>query len=127
MKLIKNYVENFHNNSLPSPEKCLIIEEGDELYINKWIKNGKINGKAKDMFEWIEKKYLRNKSHLKEIDPIKFKELNDRFLLNSWRIIIFLCDYQMKYRYYSKAINAVKDKSYPDMNTDDFLKLFDKK
>ena len=107
MKLIENYVENFHNNSLPSPEKCLIIEEGDELYINKWIKNGKINGKAKDMFEWIEKKYLRNKSHLKEI--------------------IFLCDYQMKYRYYSKAINAVKDKSYPDMNTDDFLKLFDKK
>ena len=75
----------------------------------------------------LSQKYLRNKSHLKEIDPIKFKELNDRFLLNSWRIIIFLCDYQMKYRYYSKAINAVKDKSYSDMNTDDFLKLFDKK
>tara|TARA_Y100001978_G_scaffold173490_1_gene164421 strand:+ start:85 stop:468 length:384 start_codon:yes stop_codon:yes gene_type:complete len=127
MKLIENYVENFHNNSLPSPEKCLILEEGDEIYINKWIKNGKINGKAKDMFEWIEKKYLRNKSQLKESDPIKYKELNDRFLLNYWRIIILLCDYQMKYRYYSKALNAVKDKSYSDMNTDEFLKLFDKK
>ena len=127
MKLIENYVENFHNNSLPSPEKCLILEEGDEIYINKWIKNGKINGKAKDMFEWIEKKYLRNKSQLKESDPIKYKELNDRFLLNYWRIIILLCDYQMKYRYYSKALNAVKDKSYSDMNTDEFFKLFDKK
>tara|TARA_Y100000589_G_C27052715_1_gene587998 strand:- start:233 stop:616 length:384 start_codon:yes stop_codon:yes gene_type:complete len=127
MKLIENYVENFHNNSLPSPEKCLILEEGDEIYINKWIKNGKINGKAKDMFEWIEKKYLRNKSQLKESDPMKYKELNDRFLLNYWRIIILLCDYQMKYRYYSKALNAVKDKSYSDMNTDEFLKLFDKK
>ena len=33
----------------------------------------------------------------------------------------------MKYRYYSKAINAVKDKSYPDMNANDFFELFDKK
>ena len=127
MKLIENFIEKFHNLSLPSPEKCLILEEGDEIYINKWIKNGKINGKAKDMFEWIEKKYLRNKSQLKESDPMKYKELNDRFLLNYWRIIILLCDYQMKYRYYSKALNAVKDKSYSDMNTDEFLKLFDKK
>ena len=126
MKLIDNYVESFHNNSLPSPEKCLIIEEGDELYIKKWIKNGNINGKAKDMFEWIEKKYLNNKSNLRESDPLKFKEINDRFLLNYWRIIILLCDYQMKYRYYFKAINAVKDKSYPDMNSNDFFKLFDK-
>ena len=127
MKLIENYVESFHNNSLPSPEKCLIIEEGDELYIKKWIKNGKINGKAKDMFNWIEKKYFNNKSELKERDLYKFRELNDRFLIKYWRIIILLCDYQMKYRYYSKAINAIKDKSYPDMNSNDFFELFDKK
>ena len=127
MKLIENFIEKFHTLSLPSPEKCLIVEEGDELYIKKWIKNGKINGKAKDMFNWIEKKYLNNKSQLKEIDPYKFKEINDRFLINYWRIIILLCDYQMKYRYYSKAINAVKDKSYPDMNSNDFFELFDKK
>ena len=126
MKLIDNYVESFHNNSLPSPERCLIIEEGDELYIKKWIKNGKINGKAKDMFEWIEKKYLNNKANLKESDPLKFNEINDRFLLNYWRIIILLCDYQMKYRYYFKTINALKDKSYSDMNSNDFFKLFDK-
>ena len=127
MKLIENFIEKFHTLSLPSPEKCLIIEEGDELYIKKWIKNGKINGKAKDMFNWIEKKYFNNISELKERDLYKFRELNDRFLIKYWRIIILLCDYQMKYRYYSKAINAVKDKSYPDMNSNDFFQLFDKK
>ena len=127
MKLIENFIEKFHTLSLPSPEKCLIIEEGDELYIKKWIKNGKINGKAKDMFNWIEKKYFNNISELKERDLYKFRELNDRFLIKYWRIIILLCDYQMKYRYYSKAINAIKDKSYPDMNSNDFFEMFDKK
>ena len=124
MRLVENFVEQLHNDSLPPPEKCLLIEEGDELYINKWIKNGKINGKAKDMFEWIEKKYLNNKTVLKEIDPDKFKEINDRFLMSYWRIIILFCDYQMKYRYYFKAINAVKDKSYPEMNSNEFFELF---
>ena len=127
MRLVENFIEQFHNDSLPSPEKCLLIEEGDELYIKKWIKNGKINGKAKDMFEWIEKKYFNNKTVLKEIDPDKFKEINDRFLLSYWRLIILFCDYQMKYRYYSKAINAVKDKSYPEMNSIDFFELFNNK
>ena len=124
MRLVENFIEQFHNDSLPSPEKCLLIEEGDELYIKKWIKNGKIYGKAKDMFEWIEKKYLNNKTVLKEIDPDKFKEINDRFLMSYWRIIILFCDYQMKYRYYFKAINAVKDKSYPEMNSNEFFELF---
>ena len=55
MKLIDNFVEKFNNYSLPSPEKCFVLEEVDELYINKWIKNGKINEKMKDIFEWIEK------------------------------------------------------------------------
>ena len=126
MKLIENFIEKFHTLSLPSPEKCLIIEEGDELYIKKWIKNGKINGKAKEMFNWIEKKYLNNKSERKERDQYKLREINDRFLIKYWRIIILLCDYQMKYRYYSKTINVLKDKSYPDMNSNDFFKLFDK-
>ena len=127
MRLVENFIEQFHNDSLPSPEKCLLIEEGDELYIKKWIKNGKINGKAKDMFEWIEKKYFNNKTVLKEIDPDKFKEINDRFLMSYWRIIILFCDYQMKYRYYFKAINAVKDKSYPEMNSNEFFELFNNK
>ena len=62
MKLIDNFLEKFHNYSLPSPEKCFVLEEWDEIYINKWIKNGKINGKMKERFEWIEKNMYLIKS-----------------------------------------------------------------
>ena len=56
MKLIENLVELFHDLNLPYPEKFFLLEEGDEIYIKKWIKKGKINGKMKDIFECIEKK-----------------------------------------------------------------------
>ena len=58
MKLIDNFVEKFHNYSLPTPEKCFVLEDGDELYISKWIKNGKINGKMKDIFESVSYTHL---------------------------------------------------------------------
>tara|TARA_Y100000766_G_C18738418_1_gene522296 strand:+ start:312 stop:701 length:390 start_codon:yes stop_codon:yes gene_type:complete len=126
MKLINDYAERFHSNSLPAAEKCFLIEDGDEIFIKKWIDNGKINGKAKDMFEWIEKKYLNNKYDLKNTDQIKFDEIHKRFYIKYWRMIILLSDYQIKYRYYSRVINSIKEKSYPDMETDEFLKLFKK-
>jgi len=125
MKLINNFAEKFHNYSLPSPEKCFLLEEGDELYIKNWIKNGKIHGKMKDLFEWIEKKYFSNKNQLEKTDKKKFDELMRRFYLKNWRVIILMCNYQTSYRYYSKAINAVKDKSFPGMKNKDFLKLFE--
>ncbi len=126
MKLINNFVEKFHNYSLPSPEKCFLLEEGDELYINQWIKNGKINGKMKDIFEFIEKKYFSNKKQLEKTDKKKFDELMCRFYLKNWRIILLMCNYQSKYRYYSKAINSIKDKSFSAMNNKEFLELFEK-
>ena len=125
MILIEDFVERFHNLTLPSPEKCFFLEEGDEVYIKKWIKNDQINGKMKDLFEWIEKKYFSNKKQLEETDKKKFNELMSRFYLKNWRIILLMCNYQTKYRYYEKAINSVKDKSFPDMKNKDFLKLFD--
>ena len=67
MKLIDNFVEKFHNYSLPTPEKCFVLEEGDELYINKQIKNGQINGKMKDIFEWIEKNIYLIKSNQRKV------------------------------------------------------------
>ena len=127
MKLIDDFPEKFHNYTLPSPEKCFLLEEGDELYIKKWIKNGEINGNMKDLFEWIEKKYLSNKKQLQINDKKKFDELVMRFYLKNWRIILLMCNYQTKYRYYSKAINSIKDKSFSDMETSQFLKLFEKK
>jgi len=126
MKLINNFVEKFQNYSLPSAEKCFLLEEGDELYINKWIKNGEINGKMKDIFEWIEKKYFSNKKQLEKNDKKEFDELMKRFYLKNWRIILLMCNYQTKYRYYSKAIFSVREKSFPEMNNKDFLKLFKK-
>ena len=127
MRLIENYVQLFHNYNLPSPENCFVLEEGDEIYINRWIKKGKINGKMKDVFEWIEKKYLTNKEWLKKADKEKFDEINRRFYMKNWRIILLMSNYQSKYRYYSKAIKSIKDKSFSDMNNNDFLNLFKKK
>ena len=126
MKLIDDFVKRFHDLNLPTPEKCFILEEGDEIFINKWIVKGKINGKAKDLFEWIEKKYLLSKLKLKQIDQSKFDEIQRRFYIKNWRMIILLCDYQAKFRYYSKAINSVKEKIFSDMDIEDFLKLFEK-
>ena len=63
MKLIDNFVEKFHNYSLPNLERYFVLEKGGEIYINKWIKNGKINGKMKDIFEWIEKNIYLIKSN----------------------------------------------------------------
>ena len=67
MKLIDNFVEKFHNYSLPSPEKCFVLEEGDELYINKWIKNGKVNGKMKDIFKWLDKNIYLIKNNYRKL------------------------------------------------------------
>ena len=53
MKLIKDYTERFHNCTIPSLDKCFELKNGDELYIKRWITNGKINAKLKDVFEWI--------------------------------------------------------------------------
>ncbi len=60
IKLIENYAERFHNCTIPSPEKYFELGNGDAPYIKRCITNGKINGKVKNIFEWIGKKYLSN-------------------------------------------------------------------
>ena len=67
MKLIDNFAEKFHKYSLPTPEKCFVLEEGDELYINKWIKNGKVNGKMKDIFKWLDKNIYLIKNNQRKL------------------------------------------------------------
>ena len=127
MKLIEDYAEQFHNYKLPSAEKCFKLEDGDELYIKKWITNGKINGKLKDIFEWIEKKYLNNNEALEKNDKKMFDEIVRRFYMKDWRMILLLCDYQIKYRYYTNAVESIKEKSLSGMNNKDFLNLFQRK
>ena len=126
MKLIEDYAERFHNYTIPSPEKCFELENGDELYIKRWITNGKINGKVKDIFEWIEKKYLSNKRELEKTDKKIFDEIQRRFYIKNWRMILLMSEYQMKYRYYTKAIDSIKEKSFSGMDNKDFLNLFQK-
>ena len=126
MRLIKDYVERFHNYTIPAPEKCFELEDGDELYINRWISNGKINGELKDIFEWIEKKYLSNKEELEKTDKKKFDEIQRRFYIKHWRMILLMSEYQMKYRYYVKVVESIKEKSFPEMANNEFLKLFQK-
>ena len=119
--------ERFHNLTLPAAEKCFVLEDGDEFYINKWITNGRINGKLKDIFEWIEKKYLSNNKELEKTDKKKFDEIQKRFYIENWRMILLMSDYQMKYRYYTKVIESIKEKSFSGMDNEEFLNLFQKK
>ena len=125
MKLISDFVERFHRNDLPVPEKCFILEDGDEIFIKKWLVNGKLNIKVKDLFLWIEKKYFKSKKKLKDKDEIKFEEIRKRFYMDNWRMILLLSEYQIKFRYYTKAIDSIKEKSFPEMSSNQFLKLFE--
>ena len=126
MKLISDFAERFHENTLPVADKCFLLEEGDEIFIKKWISNGKLNIKVKDLFLWIEKKYFKGKDNLKEKDKIKYEEIRKRFFMDNWRLIILLSEYQTKFRYYSKALDSIKDKTFPQMSSNQFLKLFEK-
>jgi len=125
MKLISDFVVRFHNNTLPIPEKCFLLEEGDEIYIRKWIVDGKLNIKIKDLFLWIEKKYFKDVNNLKNKDKFKFEEIRKRFYMDNWRMILLLSEYQIKFRYYTKAIDSIKEKSFPEMSANQFLKLFE--
>ena len=41
-------------------------------------------------------------------------------------MILLMSEYQMKYRYYRKAIDSIKEKSFSGMDNKDFLNLFQK-
>ena len=64
MKLIPNFAELLHEIKLPSPEKCFVVEDGDERYIGEWIKNGEITCELEQLFEWIIMKYKLKKNNL---------------------------------------------------------------
>tara|TARA_B100000700_G_C14646657_1_gene669989 strand:- start:344 stop:487 length:144 start_codon:yes stop_codon:yes gene_type:complete len=42
-----------HEIKLPTPEKCFLIEAGDEKYIKKWLVNGEISCNLGILIEWI--------------------------------------------------------------------------
>ncbi|MBW3042227.1 hypothetical protein [Prochlorococcus marinus] len=124
MRLIPNFAELLHEIKLPSPEKCFLIEHGDEKYIEKWIKNGEISCELEILFEWLNKEYKLKKKHLNHEERKIAEEVKKRFPMEQWRVIRVISDHQRKYRYYKKAIEDVKNRTSPRMNEQAIMTIF---
>ncbi len=124
MKLIPNFAELLHEIRLPSPEKCFLIENGDEKYINKWIKNGEITCELEKLFEWINLEYKLKKKNLNQDEIQLAEEVKKRFPVDKWRVIKVFSEHQSKYRYYKKAINEAKSRTSPRMDEQAIMTIF---
>ncbi len=124
MKLINNFAELLHAVKLPSPEKCFIIEHGDEIYIDRWIKDGEISCELEKLFEWLNKEYKLKKKNLNPEERLIAEEVKKRFPIDQWRVIKIFSDHQRKYRYYKKAIEDVKSRTTPRMNEQAIMTIF---
>ena len=123
MKLIPNFADLLHKVKLPRPEKCFLIELGDEEYIEKWIKNGEMACELEELFEWINTEYKLKKEHLTHEERKIAEEAKKRFPLKQWRVIKIFSDHQRKYRYYKKAVEDVK-KQPPRMNEQEIMTIY---
>ena len=64
--------------------------------------------------------------NIKFHDKKKYEEIVRRFYLKNCRFILLMSEYQIKYRYYTKVIESIKEKSFSGMDNKEFLKLFQK-
>ena len=124
MKLIPNFAELLHEIKLPKPERCFLIEDGDEKFIKKWINNGEINCELETLFEWITIEYKIKKKNLNSEEMKIAEEIKKRFPIDQWRVIKIFCDHQRKFRYYKKAIEDVKSRTTPRMNEQTIMTIF---
>ena len=124
MRLIPNFAELLHEIKLPSPEKCFLIEDGDEKYINRWIQNGEISCELEILFDWINKEYKLKKKNLNREELELAKKVKKRFPTEQWRVIKIFSDHQKKYRYYKNAIEDVKSRTTPRMNEQAIMTIF---
>jgi len=124
VKLIPNFAELLHEIKLPAAEKCFLIEEGDEKFIEKWINNGKITCELEKLFDWINIEYKLKKTNLSQEERRLAEEVKNRFPVENWRVIKIFSDHQKKYRYYKKAIEDVKRRTSPRMNEQAIMTIF---
>ena len=124
MKLIPNFAELLHEVKLPRAEKCFFIEEGDEKYIEKWIKDGEITCELEKLFNWINLEYKLKRTDLNDEERQLAEEVKKRFPVDQWRVIKIFSDHQKKYRYYKKAIEDVKRRTTPRMNEQAIMTIF---
>ena len=124
MKLITNFAELLHDIKLPSAEKCFFIENGDEKYIEQWIKDGEITCELEKLFEWLNIEYKLKEKNLSQDDQQLAEEVKRRFPIDQWRVIKIFSDHQRKYRYYKNAIEDVKSRTTPRMNEQAIMTIF---
>ncbi len=124
MKLIPNFAELLHEIKLPSPEKCFLIEDGDEKYIGKWINNGELTCDLETLFDWINSQYKLKRNNLNHNDRKIAEDVKTKFPVEQWRVIKIFSDHQKKYRYYKKAIEDVKKRTSPRMNEQAIMTIF---
>tara|TARA_B100000700_G_scaffold317075_1_gene407810 strand:- start:2121 stop:2519 length:399 start_codon:yes stop_codon:yes gene_type:complete len=124
VKLIPNFAQLLHEIELPTPEKCFILEEGDEKFIEKWINNGKITCDLETLFDWLNIEYKLKKKNLTYQETKLAEEVKKRFPTDHWRIIKIFSDHQRKYRYYQNAIEDVKSRTTPGMNEQAIMTIF---
>ena len=124
MKLIPNFAELLHEIKLPAAEKCFLIEEGDEKFIEKWINNGEVTCELEKLFDWINVEYKLKKTSLSNEERRLAEEVKKRFPVDKWRVIKIFSDHQKKYRYYKKAIEDVKRRTTPRMNEQAIMTIF---
>ena len=124
MRLITNFAELLHDVKLPSPEKCFIIEIGDEKYIGKWLENGEITCDLEKLFEWINQEYKLKKKNLNHEEKALAEEIKKRFPVEQWRVIKIFSEHQRKYRYYKNAIEDAKSRTSPRMNEQAIMTIF---
>tara|TARA_B100000579_G_scaffold144846_1_gene117563 strand:+ start:191 stop:589 length:399 start_codon:yes stop_codon:yes gene_type:complete len=124
VRLIPNFAELLHEIKLPSPEKCFLLEPGDEEYIGKWITNGELSCKLDFLFEWLTQEYKLKKRDLTLKEQKLVDHVKKRFPTEQWRVIKLFSDHQKKYRYYKKAIEDVKNRTTPRMNEQAIMTIF---
>ncbi len=124
MRLIPDFAQLLHEVKLPSPEKCFLIESGDEKYIGSWVKNGEITCQLDELFDWINKEYKVKNTNLTQEEKILADEIRRRFPIDKWRVIKLFCDHQKKYRYYKKAVEDIKSRTSPRMNEQAIMTVF---
>ena len=124
MKLIPNFAELLHEIKLPAAEKCFFIEDGDEKYIEKWIKTGELICELEKLFDWMNVEYKLKNANLNQEERRLADEIKRRFPLEQWRVIKIFSDHHKKYRYYKKAIEDVKRRTTPRMNEQAIMTIF---
>tara|TARA_Y100001968_G_scaffold251659_1_gene236873 strand:- start:89 stop:499 length:411 start_codon:yes stop_codon:yes gene_type:complete len=124
VRLIPNFAELLHEIKLPSPEKCFLIEDGDEKYIKRWIDNGELTCELEKLFQWISIEYKLKNKKLNSSERKLVEKVKKRFPLEHWRAIKIFSDHQRKYRYYKKAIEDVKRRTSPRMTEQTIMTIF---